>query len=210
MSWETGTGSLLNTLIPLWTNNIVYIWQLRTVLDKLRDSYNEYESQTLSLQLVRKEPPILEWHFGTNCVIYAALKESRLIKTVLRLWIFSWLRHYATSQKVAGSIAAVVIGFLNWPNRSSRSMALGLTQPVIEMSTRNLQRTVGWGIRLTTSPQSLSHLSRKCGSPEVSQCCDPPWLVTRIALPLPLRNYEQTILMGLSVNLMYAYVYICM
>jgi hypothetical protein len=31
-----------------------------------------------------------------------------------------------------------VIGFFTWPNPSSRSMALGSTQPLIEMSTRNL------------------------------------------------------------------------
>jgi hypothetical protein len=46
------------------------------------------------------------------------------------------LRHYAASRKVAGSIPDEVIGFFNWP--SSHTMALGLTQPLTEMSTRNL------------------------------------------------------------------------
>jgi hypothetical protein len=46
------------------------------------------------------------------------------------------LRHYATSRKIAGSISDEVIGFLNLPDSSSRTMALGLTQPPIEMSTR--------------------------------------------------------------------------
>jgi hypothetical protein len=50
----------------------------------------------------------------------------------------SWLRQYATSQNVAGSISDEVIGFFNWPNPSSRTMALGSTQPLTEMSTRNL------------------------------------------------------------------------
>jgi hypothetical protein len=50
----------------------------------------------------------------------------------------SWLRHYATSRKVAGSISDEVIGFFNWPKPSSRTMALGSTQPVRKMSTRNL------------------------------------------------------------------------
>jgi hypothetical protein len=50
----------------------------------------------------------------------------------------SWLRDYATSRKVAGSIPDEVIGFLNWPNSSSRTMALGWTQPLTEISTRNL------------------------------------------------------------------------
>jgi hypothetical protein len=36
-----------------------------------------------------------------------------------------WLRHYTTSRKVPGSNSDVVIGFFNWPNPSSRTMALG-------------------------------------------------------------------------------------
>jgi hypothetical protein len=32
----------------------------------------------------------------------------------------------------------VVIRFFNWPNPSNRTMALGSTQPLTEMSTRNL------------------------------------------------------------------------
>jgi hypothetical protein len=46
--------------------------------------------------------------------------------------------HYATSQKVAGSIPVEVIGFFDGPNPSSRTMALGSTQPLREMSTRKL------------------------------------------------------------------------
>jgi hypothetical protein len=50
----------------------------------------------------------------------------------------SWLRHYAASRKVAGSIPVEVIGFFNWPNPSSCTMAVGTTQSLTEMSTRNL------------------------------------------------------------------------
>jgi hypothetical protein len=45
--------------------------------------------------------------------------------------------HYATSRKVAGSIPDEV-GFLNYPNPSSRTMSLASTQTLTEMSTRNL------------------------------------------------------------------------
>jgi hypothetical protein len=44
--------------------------------------------------------------------------------------------YYAISRKVAGSIPDV-IGFFNSPNPSSHTMALGSTQPLSEMSTRN-------------------------------------------------------------------------
>jgi hypothetical protein len=41
-------------------------------------------------------------------------------------------------RKVAGSYPDGVIGFFNWPNPSSRTMALGSAQPLTEMSTRNI------------------------------------------------------------------------
>jgi hypothetical protein len=50
----------------------------------------------------------------------------------------TWLRHYTTSRKVAGSIPDEVIRLLNWPNPFSRTMALGSIQSLTEMSTRNL------------------------------------------------------------------------
>jgi hypothetical protein len=41
---------------------------------------------------------------------------------------------YVIMFKVAGSILDEVIGFFNWPNPSSRTMALGSTQLLTEMS----------------------------------------------------------------------------
>jgi hypothetical protein len=42
------------------------------------------------------------------------------------------------SSGVGVSISDEVVAFLNWPNPSSRTMALRSTQPLTEMSTRNL------------------------------------------------------------------------
>jgi len=53
----------------------------------------------------------------------------------------SLLRHRATSRKVAGSIPDGVIGIFHWNNPSGRTVALGSTQPLIEMSTSNFS----WG-----------------------------------------------------------------
>jgi len=41
---------------------------------------------------------------------------------------------YKPSRKVTGSIADGVIGILHWHNPSGHTMALGLTQPLTEMS----------------------------------------------------------------------------
>ena len=57
-------------------------------------------------------------------------------------WL-SWLRHCVTSRKAAGSIPDV-IGIIHRRNPSSRTMALGLTQPLTEINTTN----VSWGVKV--------------------------------------------------------------
>jgi hypothetical protein len=46
--------------------------------------------------------------------------------------------YYATSRKVTASIPDLMIAYFNRPIPSSRTVALGWTQPVAEMTTRNL------------------------------------------------------------------------
>jgi hypothetical protein len=48
----------------------------------------------------------------------------------------------ATNRQVAGSIPDGVSGIFHWNNPVGRTMALGSTQPLTEMSTRN----ISWGV----------------------------------------------------------------
>jgi hypothetical protein len=73
-------------------------------------------------------------------------------------WWCSWLRHCATSQKLAGSVPVGVSGIFHWHNPPGSTMALGLTQPLTEMSARNNSwgGKGGWCIGLTTLPPSCA------------------------------------------------------
>ena len=72
----------------------------------------------------------------------------------------SWFRHCATSRKFAGSIPDGAVGIFYWHNPSGRTKTLGSTQPLTEMTTRNiswrLRRLVLRADNLTTSMCRLS------------------------------------------------------
>ena len=102
-------------------------------------------------------------------------------------WWHGWLRHCATSQKVTGSIPDGVIGIFHWCNPSGHTMALGLTQPLTEMSTRN----ISWGLKAVSvygwQPYHLHvPIVLKSGSLNLLEPSGPVQACNGIALPLPL------------------------
>jgi hypothetical protein len=104
-------------------------------------------------------------HVAVNFVLLLFIlwfsRDDRLLRILISLAVFrgtrwrSWLRHCATSRKVAGSIPDGVTRIFHWHNPSGRTVALGLTQPLTQISTRN--NSWGKGCRcvgLTTLPLS--------------------------------------------------------
>jgi hypothetical protein len=57
--------------------------------------------------------------------------------------VAQWLKHCAKSRKFAGSIPDGITGIFHWHNPSGRTMVLGLTQPLTDMSSRNNSLGVG-------------------------------------------------------------------
>jgi hypothetical protein len=104
--------------------------------------------------------------------------RCRLIETISRN-----RGYYVTSQNVASSIPEEAIGFFDWPNPSSRNIYLGTTQPLTEMSTRNLPGGKG---RPACKADNLSAIcepiSSKYSILDISQPYGPPRSVIGIAL----------------------------
>jgi hypothetical protein len=75
-------------------------------------------------------------------IIYTKLLEI----TYIEWWRSCW-RHCAKRRKVASSIPNGVIGIYDGHYHSGRTMALGLTQPLTEVSTRN----ISWGIKAVSA-----------------------------------------------------------
>jgi hypothetical protein len=72
------------------------------------------------------------------------------------MWVYFTRREYAvasrlrpcdTRRKVAGSIPNSVIGIFHWRNPSGRTVTLGLTHPLTEMSTRG----ISWEVKAASA-----------------------------------------------------------
>jgi hypothetical protein len=83
----------------------------------------------------------------------------------------SWLRHCATSRKVAGSNPHGVTGNFHWHNAFGRTMALGPNQPLTEMSTRGISGAYRWPVR--RADKLAIFMSRLSGNSESLRLLEP-------------------------------------
>jgi hypothetical protein len=123
---------------------------------------------------------ILEFDFRTRILKF----DFHLVSLVY--WgtvVAQWLRYSAANQKVAGSNPGGVMEFFIDINPSDRTMALGSTQPLTEMSTPVFPGgKCGRCVRLTTLPPSCAVVT-KSGNLIFLEPCGPPQACNGTALP---------------------------
>jgi hypothetical protein len=79
-----------------------------------------------------------------------------------------------------GSIPDEAILFFNWPDPSRRTMALGSTQPLTEMSSRNLHEGEGEGrpaLKTDNLTSTCQQMCRKYGEPRLFTTLWPIFLI---------------------------------
>jgi hypothetical protein len=140
--------------------NSVSIWLAQQPLYKFRLKIIYYEKQTTTNITISQYRiyffDLLKTIEQLEALVCAPLKGKSTpaklkmyLKTVQRKWNFPYFRD------VPGSIAGGVTGFFSDIFPSDRTMALGSTQPLVKMSTRNVPGGKdGRCVRLTTSPPS--------------------------------------------------------
>jgi hypothetical protein len=130
--------------------------------------------------------------FAIKFVGSFSLQRSLQILLILTIWGTRWrscLNHCATSRKVAGSIPNGITGIFQGHNPSGRTMTLGSTQLLTEMSTRN----ISWGgksgrcVRLTTFHLHLP-IVWKSGSLNLLETSGTVQACIGIFLPLPAKH----------------------
>jgi hypothetical protein len=144
---------------------------VRTV--SLRIKYTAYHI------LGRKHTVRFIWVFKTRIVSNSSpLKHSYNSRLAKGYAVAQCLRHCAINRKIVGWIPDGVTGFYHWHNLFGRTMALASTQPLTEMSTKNI--SLGKGGRcvgLTTLPHSCADCLKiwEPYSPRTLRTCQGLW-----------------------------------
>jgi len=123
--WRAVVNAAMNINVPFnagnfWTSWGSVTWSLRSLLQVVSWWVSNWQS-----------------NFGTFSCLWNTHSKGK----GARCWWGSWLRHCAKSQKIVGSTPDGVIEIFHWHHPSGRTIALGSTQPLTEMSTRN----ISWG-----------------------------------------------------------------
>jgi hypothetical protein len=133
--------ALYKLLLWRWNSTLQYSALVTSSLCKRHSVWVQMQFQQLEL------PPM--------SLLRHVTWTSSLVRSIHAVAL--WLRYCATNRKVASSIPDGVIGTFHWHNPSDRTMVLGSTQPLTEMSTRSLPGGKGGRcVGLTTLPSSCA------------------------------------------------------
>ena len=106
------------------------VWRIHCILS----------NQSLRMFQITRIPKVFRRWLPRNLqclhIIYALFRVGFAL--LMETAVAQWLRCCAPNRKVAGSIPDVVFGIFHWHNPSDRTMALGSTQSLTEMSTRRI------------------------------------------------------------------------
>ena len=131
MGFNSVFKELIKTATILLYNSSSYTYKFRAPPAHLQGAHN------CTQQLLNFFVTIITATLTKSCAFVDLNCNNWIIMKGATRWR-CWLRHWATSGKVAGSIPHVVTGIFHWQNPSGRTMVLGSTQPLTEMSTRNI------------------------------------------------------------------------
>ena len=151
MSGQIHVFCLNSISSSLWTSvNTYLVKQPTQLLLKHENSKRPIRHWMQSLHRMWQKCAQCYWLYNLMpCALFTALKAIGLkdhsfltiLVTLQGTAVAQWLRCCATNREVAGSISDGVIGIFQWHNPSDRTMSLGSTQPLTEMSTRR----ISWG-----------------------------------------------------------------
>jgi len=118
------------------SHNILGIWSLEERIAWSQNFNNMLKSTPKEHSRSRFNPIYIQKSYSFKILINAVFLPKIILAGGTR-W-HRWLRHCATSRKVAVSIPDGVIGIFQLHNPSGCTMVLGSTQTLTEISTRNI------------------------------------------------------------------------
>jgi hypothetical protein len=157
-------GILLIALHSIWFLRITGLYMFRALYVHLQEAFHKrhlvYWVRIMSVGCGTVAVKLTYARNIQNAVCAAPPEDEKdITRTQYTQWR-SWLRHCTTNRKVAGSILDGIIGIFHWHYPSGRTMALGLTQGLTEMSTRN----ISWGRRADNLTTFMCRLSWNLGT----------------------------------------------
>ena len=100
-------------------------WKYNTIVTPVHNIYVTIMQVDIHIALIFCQVDVMiSWRTTNNFQAY--------------IYLYIFVYFCAKSRKVAGSIPDGVVGIFDWHNPSDRTMALGLTQLLTGMSTKNI------------------------------------------------------------------------